>query len=57
VFRDAFTQIVVEGADPTTVLTTLAPTLQGVLDTVSAPCWAPDPPSDGTCQVGNTLAQ
>jgi multiple sugar transport system substrate-binding protein len=57
VFRDAFTQIVVDGGDPTAVLTALAPALQGVLDAVSAPCWAPDPPSEGTCQVGNTLAQ
>jgi multiple sugar transport system substrate-binding protein len=52
VFKDTFQQIVIENADPAAVLATQATALQGVLDTVSAPCWFPDPESDGTCQVG-----
>lgn len=52
VFKDAFQQIVVEGADPAPVLDTLATQLQGILDTVEAVCWYPDPESTGTCQVG-----
>jgi multiple sugar transport system substrate-binding protein len=52
VFQDALTRIVVEGGDPAEVLTTLAPSLQAVLDTAGAACWAPDPPSEGVCQVG-----
>ena len=52
VFKDAFQQIVVGGEDPATVLDTLATQLQGILDTVEAACWYPDPESTGTCQVG-----
>jgi multiple sugar transport system substrate-binding protein len=51
VFRDAFQQIVIDGGDIATVLEQQKANLQGVLDSVEAPCWAPDPPSDGTCQV------
>jgi multiple sugar transport system substrate-binding protein len=54
VFQDALTQIVVEGGDPGEVLAALAPSLQGILDAAGAACWAPDPPSDGVCQVGTT---
>jgi hypothetical protein len=25
--------------------------MQRVLDAAKAPCWSPDPPSQGTCQV------
>jgi multiple sugar transport system substrate-binding protein len=53
VFKDAFQQIVVQNQDPATVLAALATTLQGVLDTAGAPCWSPDPPSTGPCQVGH----
>jgi len=52
VFKDAFQQIVVQDQDPATALEALATTLQGVLDAAGAACWAPDPPSDGPCQVG-----
>ncbi|HEX5039770.1 MAG TPA: extracellular solute-binding protein [Candidatus Limnocylindria bacterium] len=51
VFRDAFQQIVIDGQDPAGVLESLKPNLQAVFDTSGAPCWAPDPPSDGPCQV------
>ncbi len=51
VFRDAFQQIVIDGQDPAGVLEALLPNLQAVFDTTGAPCWAPDPPSDGPCQA------
>jgi multiple sugar transport system substrate-binding protein len=52
VFKDVFQQVVVQNGDVATVLAAQATTLQTVLDAVSAPCWSPDPPSEGTCQVG-----
>jgi multiple sugar transport system substrate-binding protein len=51
VFTDAFKQIVIGGQDPATVLKGLVPTLQEVFRTSGAPCWSPDPPSQGPCQV------
>lgn len=51
VFKDAFQQIVIGGKDPATVLKSLVPTLQEVFTTSKAPCWLPDPPSQGPCQV------
>ncbi|MGH2445019.1 MAG: ABC transporter substrate-binding protein [Candidatus Limnocylindria bacterium] len=51
VFRDAFQQIVIDGNDPAEVVEEQAANLQEVLDAAEAPCWAPDPESDGTCQV------
>lgn len=51
VFRDAFQRIVMDGEDPATVLEELLPNLQAVFDASEAPCWAPDPESDGPCQA------
>jgi multiple sugar transport system substrate-binding protein len=51
VFRDAFQQIVIDGQDPAGVLDSLLPNLQAVFEASGAPCWAPDPPSDGPCQA------
>jgi multiple sugar transport system substrate-binding protein len=51
VFRDVFQQVVMDGADPATVLSEQIPNLQAVFDTSEAPCWSPDPESDGPCQV------
>ena len=51
VFKDAFAQIVVEGQDPAGVLDGLLPNLEEIFTTTGAACWAPDPPSDGPCQV------
>jgi len=51
VFRDAFQRIVMGGEDPATVLAELLPNLQAVFDVSEAPCWAPDPESDGPCQA------
>jgi len=51
-FRDAFTAIVLDGNDIAEVLARQAEVIQGLLDEVEAPCWAPDPPSDGgVCRV------
>jgi multiple sugar transport system substrate-binding protein len=52
VFKDAFQQIVVQGGDVATVLAEQATALQTALDAAGAACWSPDPPSEGTCQVG-----
>ncbi len=52
VFRDTFQAIAVDGNEIQTVLDEQSEILQGVLDSVEAPCWTPDPDSDGTCQVG-----
>ncbi|HEX2222005.1 MAG TPA: ABC transporter substrate-binding protein [Candidatus Limnocylindria bacterium] len=51
VFRDVFQAVVIDGGDPAEVLAQQAPNLQAVLDAVEAPCWPPDPESEGTCQV------
>jgi multiple sugar transport system substrate-binding protein len=52
VFQDTFTRIVINNEDVTTVINDEAQKLQAVLDAAQAPCWKPDPPSKGTCQVG-----
>lgn len=51
VFRDAFQRIVLGGEDAATVLPELLPNLQAVFEASGAPCWAPDPESDGPCQA------
>jgi multiple sugar transport system substrate-binding protein len=51
VFRDTFESIVIGGQDIQQVLDREAANLQSVLDTAGTPCWPPDPPSDGACQV------
>lgn len=55
VFRDTFTAIAVDGADIPSTLEEQAQNLQAVLDTAGAPCWTPDPESDGVCQVGGEM--
>ncbi len=53
VFKDCFTQICKDGANPATVLPAQAKILQTILDEVKVPCWAPDPVSaGGLCKVG-----
>ena len=51
VYQDTFTRIILRNEDIQTVLTDEASKLQALLDTVKAPCWPPDPPSTGTCQI------
>jgi multiple sugar transport system substrate-binding protein len=52
VFIDTFTRIVINKEDINKVLDDEGQKLQAVLDAAGAPCWKPDPPSSGTCQVG-----
>ncbi|MGH2541809.1 MAG: extracellular solute-binding protein [Ardenticatenaceae bacterium] len=51
IYRNAFDRIVIEGEDIQTVLEEEAANLQALMDETGAPCWAPDPPSEGPCQV------
>lgn len=51
VFKDSFRSIVLDGADIRTTLDQQARVLQGILDELKVPCWAPDPAAD-LCRVG-----
>ena len=51
VYLDTFQRIVLKGETIQTVLDAQAKTLQSIMDDTRAPCWAPDPPSDGPCKV------
>jgi len=51
IFTDAFQRIVLRGQDIHQVLEIEGRQMQHVLDEAKAPCWSPDPPSQGTCQV------
>ena len=51
IYRDAFRRIVLEGGDIKTVLAEEGDNLQNLLSETGAPCWPPDPPSDGACPV------
>ena len=53
VFQDALKAIIVDGGDPAEVTANLAPTLQAIFDSESAPCWSPDEVVEGQpCVVG-----
>jgi len=51
IYRDTFTRIVINDEDIETVLAAEAEVLQTLLNETGAPCWPPDPPSEGACQV------
>ncbi len=51
IFRNAFDRTVINGEDVQTVLDEEGANLQKLMDETGAPCWAPDAPSDGPCQV------
>jgi multiple sugar transport system substrate-binding protein len=51
IFKAAFNRVVIDGEDVKTVLEEEAKNLQTLLDETGAACWAPDPPSEGPCQV------
>jgi multiple sugar transport system substrate-binding protein len=51
IFKAAFNRVVIDGEDVNTVLEEEAANLQTLLEETGAPCWAPDPPSEGPCQV------
>lgn len=51
VYRDTFRRIVLNNENIQTVLREQAAQLQAIFQRSGAPCWAPDPPSRGACQV------
>lgn len=51
VYNDTFQRIVIKGEDIQTVLNEQAALMQAILNETKAPCWSPDPPSEGPCQV------
>lgn len=51
IYRNAFDRVVLNGEDVKTVLDSEGANLQSLLNDTGAPCWAPDPPSEGACQV------
>lgn len=51
IFRNAFDRVVLNGEDIQTVLDSEGANLQTLMDETGAPCWAPDAPSVGPCQV------
>jgi multiple sugar transport system substrate-binding protein len=51
VYQDTFTRIVLHGEDIATVLNEEAGRLQRLVDDAKAPCWLPDTPSRGPCQI------
>jgi len=51
IFRNAFDRVVLDGEDIATVLGEEGTNLQALMNETGAPCWAPDAPSDGPCQV------
>jgi multiple sugar transport system substrate-binding protein len=51
VFMDTFQLVVLRGQKPRAVLDREAETLNRLMTETGAPCWQPDPPSTGACQV------
>ena len=51
VFMDTFQLVVLRGQKPRVVLDREAVTLKRLMTETGAPCWQPDPPSTGACQV------
>jgi multiple sugar transport system substrate-binding protein len=51
VFMDTFQLVVLRGQKPRAVLDREAETLKRLMTETGAPCWQPDPPSTGACQV------
>src|SRR5215468_6460516 len=51
VFMDTFQLVVLRGQKPRAVLDREAETLRRLMTETGAPCWQPDPPSAGPCQV------
>jgi multiple sugar transport system substrate-binding protein len=51
VYLDTFSQIVLRNGNVQQVLDEQGRILQGIMDETKAPCWPPDPKSDGPCKV------
>ncbi len=50
-YVDSFERIILGGEDVRAVLDEQAEALRGVMNEAAAPCWGPDPASDGPCPV------
>jgi multiple sugar transport system substrate-binding protein len=51
IYRDTFTRIVLNNEDIRAVLQAEGANLEELIQDTGAPCWPPDPPSDGPCPV------
>lgn len=51
IYLNAFTRVIIDGEDIQTVLDSEAERLQALMNETGAACWAPDPASEGPCQV------
>jgi multiple sugar transport system substrate-binding protein len=51
VYIDTFTRIILRNQDITSALDTEAANLRRIMQETRAPCWAPDPVSEGPCPV------
>lgn len=51
VYRNTFLRIIFDGEDIGTVISSEGDNVQDILDSQEAPCWPPDPPSEGACQL------
>lgn len=51
VYVDTFERVILAGQDVRTVLDEQAEALRAIMVEANAPCWAPDPASDGPCPV------
>ncbi len=51
IYKDAASRILLDGDDIQTVLNEEGANLQDLLNQTGAPCWPPDAPSEGACQV------
>ncbi len=51
IFRNAFDRVVLDGSDIASVLDDEGDALQALMNETGAPCWSPDPASDGPCPV------
>jgi multiple sugar transport system substrate-binding protein len=50
-YQDAFTRIILRNEDISAALAYESAQIQQALNTAKAPCWPPDPPSTGPCQI------
>lgn len=50
-YRDTAQRILIKNEDIQTVLNEQAAKLQAILDETKAPCWSPDPSSEGPCKI------
>lgn len=57
IYRDTFTRIVVDGEAIAAVLEEQGEKLQTLLNETGAPCWPPDPPSSGPCQIESNIQE